>query len=171
VYKVPFQTAASNKALFVVCTKPNPPQLSQNVYLLYLATFPFSHIDFSAYCISRSACMLASCRRINPLCGHNPTCVSCYRPRLPRPLDMIILIIPMSTENHKSLHPSRLSCLPSPPVRTLYSAGHSHTPSIRNLVDRVLHSYRTKVNIAVQMATINVSLNVHTPTARITSFG
>ena len=95
--------------------------------------------------------------------AHNPKCVSCYSPRSPRPLDMTILITPVSTANHKSLHPACLPRLLSPAVQTPYSAGHSHTPSIRNLVDRVLHPYRTKVNIAVLMATINVSLNVHNP--------
>ena len=75
---------------------------------------------------------------------------------------MIILIIPVSIANHKSLHPAGLSCLFSPPVQTRYVTGYSQTPSIRNLVDHVLHTYRTKVNISVLMATINVSLNVRT---------
>ena len=101
VYKVPFQTAATNKALFVclhqhksthtvteristlrLCLLSAPTQIHPNCHRTYiyctLATFPFSHIDFSAHCVTRRA----SSRRINPLCGTQPKVCVLLQPPL-----------------------------------------------------------------------------------------
>jgi hypothetical protein len=161
VYKVPFQRLLLTTFCLSV-PKPNPPQLSQNVYCLCPGNPSFPRYQIFQHIVEVGEFEFWPALGILTHCMGTTQSVSCYRPRLPRPLDMIILIIPVSTANHKSLHPAGLPYLLSPPVQTPFSAGYSQTPSIRNLVDHVLHPHRTKVNIAILMATINVLLNVRT---------